>query len=132
MPTICLLAGAGHIGPTALQIAFACDLRAIEPQVTMDFGAASGTLPGTLAFRLAKHVGAGAAMAMMAQEQPVTADEAVQTGAVQWLAPSSTNGQYDGAWLAAKLERAPHGASLLLCRYLLHDSVWTVIAPDCS
>ena len=40
-----------------MQIAFTCDVRVAQPSVGIDFGARSGVLPGTLAFRLAKHVG---------------------------------------------------------------------------
>ncbi len=83
LPTVCVLGGSGTVCSTALQIAFACDLRAMQPGVTLDFGAASGVLPGTLAFRLAKHVGTGVAMAMLAQEKPVGLDEALEKGVVQ-------------------------------------------------
>ena len=129
LPTVCVLAGTGSVGATALQIAFACDLRAAAPSVTLDFGAASGTLPGTLAFRLAKHVGAGVAMALMAQDSPLGSTEALRVGALQWIvAPKAAAADAPaaevGAWLGSLLARAAHGASLLLCRYLLQDTIW--------
>jgi enoyl-CoA hydratase len=129
LPTVCVLVGTGSVGATALQIAFACDLRAAAPSVTLDFGAASGTLPGTLAFRLAKHVGAGVAMALMAQDSPLGTTEALRVGALQWIvAPKAAAADAPaaevGAWLGALLARAAHGASLLLCRYLLQDTIW--------
>ena len=44
LPTVAHLCGAGVIGPLALQIAFACDVRVAQPSVTLDMGARSGCL----------------------------------------------------------------------------------------
>ena len=132
LPTVAFLAAAesdgasasrafrGTIGMLALQIAFTCDVRVAMPGVHLDFGVRSGVLPGTLAFRLAKHVGAGVAVSMLGLDANVSAEEALRTGAVQQLAEA-----FDPSTLA----HAPYGAALLLCRYLLHDAVWTM-APS--
>ena len=60
-------------------------------------------------------------MGMMALDQPVPAAEACAKGAVQLVADV-----FDPAVLA----NAPNGAALLLCRYLLHDAVWTQSVTD--
>ena len=121
LPTVAHLCGDGVIGPLALQIAFTCDVRVAQSAVSLDFGARSGVLPGTLTFRLAKHVGTGVAMSYMALDKPVPANEAYRNGAVQ---------QVLEVFDPTLLSKAPHGAALLLCRYLLHDAVWTVSIPE--
>ena len=62
LPTVAHLACEGESGTAtlaALQLAFACDLRVASPGVHLAFCSGS-LLPGTLPFKLAKHVGAGA------------------------------------------------------------------------
>ena len=116
LATVCHLVGSGVVCATALQIAFACDVRAMQPGVSMDLSAGAGVLPGTLAFSLSKHIGASAAMSMMAQSTPVDAETARKLGAVQVVGED-----FD----CSQMAHAPAGGSLLLCRYLLHDAVWT-------
>ena len=113
LPTVAHLVGEGTVTASALQLAFACDLRVAQPGVSLRFSTRSGLLPGTLTFRIAKHVGAGRAMTALALDESLTAQAAHAIGAVQRVAPSFE-----------EVLTPPQGAMLLLCRSLLIDGVW--------
>ena len=101
----------------ALQLAFACDLRVASSRVRLGFCCSSGLLPGTLTFRLAKHVGAGRAMELLALPGSVSAAYACELGAVQLVAE---DGEVPASFVASP---AAHGPKLMLCRSLL-DATW--------
>ena len=108
-------AACGVASLAALQLAFACDLRVASARVRLGFCCASGLLPGTLTFRLAKHVGAGRAMELLALPGSVSAARACELGAVQLVAE-----EVPPSFLASP---TAHGPKLMLCRSLL-DATW--------
>ena len=85
MPTVAHLTGDGTVTAAALQLAFACDLRAAQPGSKLRFSTKSGLLPGTLTFKLAKHVMAGRAASLLLLDEPISAQAALETGAIQYV-----------------------------------------------
>jgi len=113
LATVCLFTGNGIVTAAGLQIAFACDLRAAQPNVRLRFSTKSGLLPGTLTFKLAKHVMASNASSLLLLDQSISAQDALRMGAIQHVADD-----FDIPL------SPPIGAQLLFCRWMLGDGVW--------
>lgn len=104
-----------------VQLALACDHRIASPDASFVLDEVkSGFLPGLATFRLAKHVGMGAARWMTLSGQPTGATDAVRLGLVHEV---SNDLDAEIARLAAAFLPV-NGTVVALCRRLLNDSWW--------